>query len=146
MKWPIDSVQFGVRRLLIAVTTLVSFTACNFQILKSASNSQIYGRFSLSQIDIQSLTYALSLTNKSAIDLRIWKRHWFDNTVKSDRDLRQWRQWMPIWVWSDLILSYTFQFTENWDKPFDIHILKCLFNILWTDQILFLYVKWRTGI
>jgi len=37
-----------------------------------------------------SLTYALTqtLTNKSAIYLRIWKGHRFDNTLKSDRDLR----------------------------------------------------------
>jgi hypothetical protein len=30
----------------------------------------------------------LILTNKSAIDLRIWKGHQFEKTLKSDRDLR----------------------------------------------------------
>ena len=35
-----------------------------------------------------SLTYALTLTNKSAIDLRIWKGHQFENTLKSDHDLK----------------------------------------------------------
>jgi hypothetical protein len=37
-----------------------------------------------------SLTYylTLTLTNKSATDLRIWKGHRFENTLKSDRDLR----------------------------------------------------------
>jgi hypothetical protein len=45
-----------------------------------------------------SLTYAPTLicTNKSAIDLKIWKGHWFENTLKS-----------PIWgVDADLSLSY----------------------------------------
>jgi len=36
------------------------------------------------------LTYALTLTltNKSAIDLRIWKGRRFENILKSDSDLR----------------------------------------------------------
>ena len=34
------------------------------------------------------LTYSLTLTNKSAIDLRIWKECRIGNTLKSDRDLR----------------------------------------------------------
>ena len=66
---------------------------------------QIYVLFSHSQIGIQfsnlwlfltfsnprpmtSLMYALTQTNKSAIDLRIWKRYRFENTLKSDHDLR----------------------------------------------------------
>jgi len=44
--------------------------------------------------------------DKSAIDLRIWKGHRFRNTLKSDCDLRSWRQWMPIWgVDTDLSLD-----------------------------------------
>ena len=37
---------------------------------------------------MMSLTNALTLTKKSAIDLRIRKGHRFENTLKSDRDLR----------------------------------------------------------
>ena len=33
-----------------------------------------------------SVMYALTLTNKSAIDLRIWKGHRFKNTLKLDCD------------------------------------------------------------
>jgi len=33
-------------------------------------------------------TYALTLTNKSAIDLKIWKGRRFENTLKLNRDLR----------------------------------------------------------
>jgi hypothetical protein len=33
------------------------------------------------------LTLALTLTNKSAIDLRIWKGRRYDSTLKSYRDL-----------------------------------------------------------
>ena len=40
------------------------------------------------QCPMTSLTYALTLTNKSAIDLRIWKGHQFENTLKSDHDLK----------------------------------------------------------
>ena len=45
---------------------------------------QIYVLFSM-----MSLTYALTLTltNKSAIDQRIWKGHQFENTLKSDHDV-----------------------------------------------------------
>jgi hypothetical protein len=64
-----------------------------------------------------SLVFALTLTNKSVIELRIWKGHWFENTLKSELDLRWWCQWMPIWgVDADLIsdadlsLYYTMHF------------------------------------
>ena len=44
------------------------------------------------QRQMTSLTYALTLilnvTNKAAIDLEIWKRCRFENTLKSGRDLR----------------------------------------------------------
>ena len=36
-------------------------------------------------------------SNKLAIDLRIWEGCRFENTLKSDHDLRSWRQGMPIW-------------------------------------------------
>jgi hypothetical protein len=50
----------------------MSHTSVLFQIIKLASNSQSYGRFSLSAL-------ILTLTNKSAIVLRIWKGRWFDS-------------------------------------------------------------------
>ena len=45
-----------------------------------------------------SLAYALilTLTNKSAIDRRIWKGRRFEHSLKSDCDLRQQRWWMLI--------------------------------------------------
>ena len=46
---------------------------------------------------LKSTSNALTLTNKSAIDLRICKGYRFENILKSDSDLRSWRQWMPIW-------------------------------------------------
>ena len=68
---------------------------------------------------ITSLRYALTLTSKSAIDLRIWKGRIFQNTLKSGRDLR-WCQWMPIWgvdvelsPYADLSLSYVFTCMYN---------------------------------
>ena len=51
-----------------------------FQILKSMALSHF--------LKLMSLAYALTLTNKSAIDLRIWKGHRFENTLKLDHDLR----------------------------------------------------------
>ena len=66
--------------------------------LRSTSNPQIHVRFlrhrhlylrSMSFFSMMSLTYALTLTltNKSAIDQRIWKGHQFENTLKSDHDV-----------------------------------------------------------
>ena len=51
-----------------------------FQILKSMAVSHF----------LKSLTYAqiVTLTIKSAIDLRIWKGRCFENTLRSDCDLR----------------------------------------------------------
>jgi hypothetical protein len=63
-----------------------SLICVDFQILKLASNPQIYGLFSLSQM--MSLTYTIALTNKLAIDRRIRKGSQFENTLKSGRDLR----------------------------------------------------------
>jgi hypothetical protein len=66
---------------------------------------------------MMSLVFSLTLTNKSVIELRIWKGHWFENNLKYERDLRWWCQWMPIWgVDADLIpdadlsLYYTMHF------------------------------------
>ena len=50
--------------------------------------SDLYPFFS-NRGPMTSLTYALTLTSKSAIDLRIWKGCRFENTLKSDCDLRQ---------------------------------------------------------
>ena len=65
-----------------------------FQILKSMSffkfsNLLPFLTFS-NRCLMTSLMYALTLilTNKLAIDLRIWKGCQFENTLKSDRDLR----------------------------------------------------------
>ena len=74
------------------VTDICTSDLCPFlKILKSASNSQIYDHFSLSQLQTTSndATDALNLTNKSTIDLRIWEGRRFENTLKSDLDLRQ---------------------------------------------------------
>ena len=40
------------------------------------------------QLPMMSLRYTLTLANTSAIDLRIWKGRWFENTLKLNRDLR----------------------------------------------------------
>ena len=62
------------------------------QILKSMSFIKFSNLWPLltfsNQCPMTSLTYALTLTNKSAIDLRIWKGHQFENTLKSDHDLK----------------------------------------------------------
>ena len=104
---PLIDVQSSNLGPISTSQTSVSSTYVLFQILKSTSNSQIYVLFTNSQIGIQflylwqfltfsnrrpmtSLTYALTLTlsNKLAIDLKIWKGRRFDNTHKSDSDLR----------------------------------------------------------
>ena len=51
------------------------------------SNLWLFLTFS-NQRPITSLSYSLNLTNKSAIDLKIWKGHRFENTLKSVSDLR----------------------------------------------------------
>jgi hypothetical protein len=52
------------------------------------------GRRSESYIYKQIQTYMINIiqNNKSAIYLRIWKGHQFENTLKSDRDSRPYRK------------------------------------------------------
>ena len=61
-----------------------------FQVSKSSCG--VFHSFSPSNIYMASLTYSLSrtitLTNKSAIDLRIWKGRRNESTLKSNRDLK----------------------------------------------------------
>jgi hypothetical protein len=73
-------------------------------ILKSMSFFKFWNRCSILKsmtvsqfLKLTSNDLTLTLTNKSAIYLRIWNGCSFENTLKSDRDLRYWRQWMPIW-------------------------------------------------
>jgi hypothetical protein len=81
------------------VTDICTSELCpflKFSNLCPLSNSQIGIQFSnlwplltfSNQCPMTSLTYDLTLTNKSAIDLRIWKGHQFENTLKSDHDLK----------------------------------------------------------
>jgi len=77
-----------------------------------SSNSQTDDQFSnlcpfltfSNRHPMASLTYALTLTNKSVLDLIIWKGCWFENTLKSDSDWDndvsgcQFEEWTPIWV------------------------------------------------
>ena len=67
-----------------------------FHILKSASKYMAVYHFLQSTSLTYALTLILTLTNKSAIGLRIWKWHRFDNTFKSDRDMWYWCQWILI--------------------------------------------------
>jgi len=46
--------------------------------------------------------YALSLSNKSAIDLRIWKEYRFQNTLQSDHDFEIMMSVDAVWD-TDLI-------------------------------------------
>jgi hypothetical protein len=90
-----------------------------------------------------SLTYALILTNKSAIDLRIWKERPFENTLKSDRDL-WWHQWIPIWVrtpiWvyhiNMIYIYYPIQYIKNcWVRllsNFNIKYICTIYTRLYT--------------
>jgi hypothetical protein len=55
------------------------------QILKSMAISHYFKSMSN---DVTDVCLNLTLNNKSAIDLRIWKGCRFENTLKSDRDLR----------------------------------------------------------
>jgi len=102
-------------RLKIDVQPLIDVQSSNQCSISTSQTSvpQIYVLFSNSQIGVQfsnlsflkfsnlwpfltfsnqrpmtSLSYALNLTNKSAIDLKIWKGHRFENTLKSVSDLR----------------------------------------------------------
>ena len=79
---PLIDVQSSILSQIFTSQTSVPQIYVLFHILKLA-NSQIY-------------VLTLTLTNKSAIDLKIWKGCRFENTLKSDRDLRYWCQWMPI--------------------------------------------------
>jgi len=50
--------------------------------------------------------------------MRIWKGRQFENTLKSDGDLRWWRQWWPIWgadidLSSDADLSLSYIYLET---------------------------------
>ena len=101
-KWYIFKTQINVQPLI----DVQSSNPC--PISKSQTSvPQIYVLFSNSQIGVQfsnlwpfltfstrcpmaPLTCALTLTlsNKLPIDLRIWKEHRFENTLKSDHDLR----------------------------------------------------------
>ena len=80
---PLIDVQSSILSQIFTSQTSVPQIYVLFHILKLA-NSQIY-------------VLTLTLTNKSAIDLKIWRGCRFENTLKSDRDLRYWCQWMPIW-------------------------------------------------
>jgi hypothetical protein len=70
-----------------------SFLKAEWKVSDTGS-AQCWASSSSSQIGIQfsnwhlktSLAYAL--TNKSAIDLRIWEGHRFENTLKSDHGLK----------------------------------------------------------
>jgi hypothetical protein len=85
-----------------------------FQILKSVFQFSNLWPFLTSQMT--SLMYALTqtLTNKSAIYLRIWNGRRFENTIKSVRDLRYWRQWCRFKSgrWSESI-TYNRQVNSN---------------------------------
>ena len=92
-KWYIFKTQINVQPLI----DVQSSNPCPIsksqtsvpQIYVLFSNSQIYGCFS-PRCPMAPLTRALTLTlsNKSPIDLRIWKEHRFENTLKSAHDLR----------------------------------------------------------
>jgi hypothetical protein len=85
---------------------------------------------------LKSTSNALTLTNKSAIDLRICKGYRFGNILKSDSDLRSWRQWMLIWgvdadlsPYTDLSISYFHFLSYLWKYPSKCwpHILRIHF-------------------
>ena len=64
----------------------------------------------------------------SAIDLRIWKGRRFENTLKSDRNLRWWCQWTPIWrVDVDSRLDVDLSLSYISDKTYMIFYLFYLF-------------------
>ena len=65
---------------------LKSMSFFNFSNRRPILKSMAISHFS-NRRPMTSLMYALTLTNKSTIDLRIWKGHRFENTLKSDRYL-----------------------------------------------------------
>jgi len=91
---PISTSQTSVPQIYVLFTNSQSVSNSQiyvlFQILKSGvqfSNLWPFLNFS-NRRPMKSMTYALILTNKWAIDLKIRKGHRFKNTLKSDRDLR----------------------------------------------------------
>ena len=65
----------------------------------------------------------------SAIDLRIWKGRRFENTLKSDRNLRWWCQWTPIWNWTSIWVYHIYLIKPTWFFIFSI----CSSNICWVS-------------
>jgi len=76
------------------------------------------------QCPMMSLTYVLTLTKKLAIDLRIWKGCRFENPVKSDRDLRECCQWMPIWVYHICVQIFQKFANEKLHRPFGTYYFR----------------------
>jgi len=90
-----SAIYIYICKTQIYVQSLINVQSSNPDICPF-SNSQICIQFSnlwpfltfSNRRPMTSLTYALTLTNKSAIDLRIWKGRRFENTLISDHDLR----------------------------------------------------------
>ena len=75
--------KFSNRYPILKSTSFFKFSNWH-PILKSMAASHFVKSTSKDVTDL----YALTLTNKLAIDMRIWKGLRYENTLKSDRDLR----------------------------------------------------------